>query len=88
MRIAAPPDLECSDLEYHIWFGPPALRPSQNMFVVPIQPKWHDQLFPELASSYEQPSLFAETNLPTTHPWGNASQSILMQRRAYNHPPG
>ena len=52
MRIAAPVDLECSDLEYHIWFGPPALRPSQNMFVVPIQPKWHDQLFPELVSSY------------------------------------
>ena len=42
-------------LEYHRRFGPPAVL-VQNAFVVPVQPRWHDALFPE---SRSHPELFA-----------------------------
>ncbi|MYC68643.1 MAG: hypothetical protein F4X12_20195 [Acidobacteriia bacterium] len=42
-------------LEYHRRFGPPALL-VRNAFIVPIQPRWHDVLFPEARA---HPELFA-----------------------------
>ena len=33
-------------LEYHTRFGPPAVL-VRDVFIVPIQPRWHDVLFPE-----------------------------------------
>lgn len=37
-----------SPLEYHLRFGPKYIHPSANPFIVPIQPKYHQMLFPEL----------------------------------------
>ena len=48
-------DAQLDPLEYHRRFGPPALL-VRNAFVVPIQPRWHDVLFPE---ARPQPELFA-----------------------------
>lgn len=36
-----------SDLDYHVLYGPPALRPTQSVFIVPVIPRWFDELFPE-----------------------------------------
>jgi GNAT superfamily N-acetyltransferase len=69
---AEPEDID--DLTYHITYGPPALLGRQEMYVVPIQPRWHDQLFPEQAPDRgaEQLALFEVDYPPLTHPWGNA----------------
>ena len=48
-------DAQLDPLEYHRRFGPPALL-VRNAFIVPIQPRWHDALFPE---SRSHPELFA-----------------------------
>ena len=54
-RRPAAADAELDPLEYHRRFGPPSLL-VRNAFVVPIQPHWHDALFPEARA---QPELFA-----------------------------
>ena len=62
-----------ADLDFHIRYGPPALRLRQKMYVIPIEPQWHDQFFPERArvpDSAQLPLFPAEE--PLTHPWGNA----------------
>jgi L-amino acid N-acyltransferase YncA len=45
-------------LEFHVRFGPKYVK-ATDAFVVPIKPKYHDLLFPELAP---QTSLFSHTN--------------------------
>ncbi|MEV1318750.1 GNAT family N-acetyltransferase [Micromonospora arborensis] len=75
-----PADAErLSDLEYHRRFGPPALRASRA-FLVPIEPKWHEQLFPDspLSKVYTavQPTLPGMSQRP--HPWGNALRKAYL----------
>jgi hypothetical protein len=72
-------DAKLSDLDFHILYGPPALRCAQQIFVVPIEPRWHDQLFPEQAPEHrsEQLELFA-TGTPATQPWGNALRKAYL----------
>lgn len=72
-------DDNLSDLDFHIRYGPPALRCAQQIFVVPIEPRWHDQLFPEQAPERrsEQLELFA-TGTPLTQPWGNALRKAYL----------
>lgn len=45
-----------SPLDYHIAFGPPALL-VHDALVVPVRPRWHDMLFPEVRA---QKSLLPE----------------------------
>lgn len=68
-----------SDLDYHIRHGPPALLCRQEIFIVPIEPRWHDQLFPEQAprARAAQLSLFGPV-APETHPWGNALRKAYL----------
>jgi predicted RNA-binding protein with PUA-like domain len=68
-----------SDLEHHVLFGPPALLGRQRMFAVPIEPRWHDQLFPEQAPRQQtaQLALFGATE-GQTHPWGNAIRKAYL----------
>ena len=71
---------DLSDLEYHIRYGPSALRPTQSMFIIPIKPIWHDQLFPEkkpIVAPDAQLSLFSAQPI-TTHPWGNAIRKAYL----------
>jgi len=70
-----------SDLDFHIRYGPPALRCRQAMYIIPIEPRWHDQLFPERASMPDsmQLSLFPGAE-PVTHPWGNALRKAYLCR--------
>ena len=70
-----------ADLDFHIRYGPPALRLRQKMYVIPIEPQWHDQLFPERApvpDSAQLPLFPAEE--PLTHPWGNALRKAYLCR--------
>lgn len=70
-----------SDLDFHVKYGPPALRPTQSMFVVPIRPRWHDQLFPEKKPTVipdPQLWLFPAAQPVVTHPWGNAIRKAYL----------
>jgi len=82
---------DLSDLDFHIRYGPPALAFRQEVFVVPIEPRWHDQLFPEKAPVLGpmQLTLFPDEARPLTHPWGNAiRKAYLCQSPTNNIQPG
>lgn len=70
---------ELSDLDFHIRYGPPALLCRQRIFVVPIEPRWHDQLFPEQAPQQQstQLTLFGAAE-EAIHPWGNALRKAYL----------
>ncbi|MGL5823704.1 MAG: GNAT family N-acetyltransferase, partial [Nocardioides sp.] len=74
-----------TDLEHHVLFGPPALLCRQRIFAVPIEPRWHDQLFPEKASRHQsaQLALFGASE-GETHPWGNAIRKAYLCNAASN----
>lgn len=74
-----------SDLEHNVLFGPPALLCRQRIFAVPIEPRWHDQLFPEQAPRHQsaQLALFGATE-EQTHPWGNAIRKAYLCNAATN----
>ncbi|KJL45763.1 hypothetical protein [Microbacterium trichothecenolyticum] len=42
-----PPGAALDGLEHHVAYGPPALRAGQPIFVIPIIPKWYEDLFPD-----------------------------------------
>lgn len=68
-----------SDLDFHVKYGPPALLCRQSVYVVPIEPRWHDQLFPEQIEptvGLQLPLLF--DGVPPTHPWGNALRKAYL----------
>jgi GNAT superfamily N-acetyltransferase len=71
-------DSSISALEYHVRYGPPALRlTGQNSFVIPIEPRWHRLLFPD-AEPVEADALFPATLGLTTQPFGNALRKAYL----------
>lgn len=66
-------------LEHHIRFGPPALKTGANVYIVPIQPVWYSQLFPDSPQAAEaSDSVQLTFDMPEADrslhplPWGNA----------------
>jgi hypothetical protein len=57
-------------LDFHIAYGPPAIDPRAPHFMVPVEPRWHDLLFPEYVA---QQSLFSGE-----HPFGNALRKAYL----------
>jgi GNAT superfamily N-acetyltransferase len=75
---------DVNDLEYHVRYGPPALRVTRA-FAVPIQPRWHEQLFPDAPDL----QLMLDVSLASPHPWGNAlRKAYLTQSRITKLVPG
>lgn len=81
-KILRPPEGGVSEdgFAYHMLHGPPAVSPNASVFLVPIQPRWHAQLFPdapvapELSQQLPLPGLTARTTLP----WGNALRKAYL----------
>lgn len=81
-----------SPLDHHIAHGPPAIRGDGKLFMVPIWPAWHGQLFPDAPAgpppAVEQLELLTEPDL-ATHPWGNAlRKAYLSNSRTKQLAPG
>lgn len=76
-----PSDMELNPLDFHVTYGPPAVSPQADIFVVPIRPPWHSQLFPDIEMSNE-PGLFPEAEL--TRPWGNALRKAYLCNASTN----
>lgn len=65
VKYRRPVDARVADpLDAHRRYGPPYVHPLARLFVVPVQPSWHDALFPELAMGFD---LWVGQ-----HPYGNA----------------
>lgn len=68
-----------SPLEYHVKHGPPAVSMKGATWLIPIQPRWHEQLFPDWPKSENReqlpiPGLFD----PRPMPWGNALRKAYL----------
>jgi hypothetical protein len=76
VKTFRPRDETLPPLKYHIRYGPPAVSTKANVFVIPIVPRWHDQLFPECIPDDNQ------LPLPgfgvSTRPWGNALRKAYL----------
>lgn len=74
-------------LTFHIRYGPPAIQAGAPVFVVPIQPRWYGDLFPD------GPVFGALTPLPglliQTGPFGNALRKAYLSNASIREiPPG
>lgn len=67
-----------SSLEYHIKFGPGAIK-TERAYLVPIRQTWHSMLFPE---SGPQRSFFSRQD-----PCGNAIRKVYISRSPINEIP-
>ncbi|QQG85955.1 GNAT family N-acetyltransferase [Mycobacteroides chelonae] len=76
-----PSNADLEPLDFHVLYGPPAVSPRADIFVVPIRPQWHSQLFPDIEMSNE-PGLFPEAEL--TRPWGNALRKAYLCNASTN----
>lgn len=63
--------------EYHLQFGPKFIHPAAKPFLVPIQPHYHDMLFPELT---RQLGLFE-----THQPFGNGITKAYLCHSSTTH---
>src|SRR5690606_31174189 len=74
-------------LDFHIRFGPPAVLHDAPVYVIPIQPQWYADLFPDspvFGSMTPLPGLFAETG-----PYGNALRKAYLSKASIaSIPPG
>jgi len=78
LKALEPPVGSCLDgFAHHKTFGPPALRAGQPIFVVPIIPKWYEDLFPDA----ETLSPTGAIPLPGTNPEPRAHGNAI--RKAY-----
>ena len=68
-------------LDHQVRYGPPAIAGTGKVFVIPIWPQWHAQLFPD-APAEPQPVIQQLELLPApelgTHPWGNALRKAYL----------
>lgn len=78
------PDPEASaqsPLDFHIAHGPPAIHGAGKVFIIPIQKRWHLQLFPDAPGPQPDPGdqleLLGLTEI-STHPWGNALRKAYL----------
>lgn len=91
LKVLDPPaGSALSGLEHHIAYGPPALRAGQPIYVIPIIPKWYEDLFPDaeihgwLSGAMPLPGTDPE---PKAH--GNAIRKAYLCRSQTKHiPPG
>jgi GNAT superfamily N-acetyltransferase len=77
------PDAPIDPLAYHVRYGPPAIAPQGDVFVVPIQPHWYGGLFPD--SPAEEADAAALFDLTELLPFGNALRKAYLsnsKRRA------
>ena len=59
-----------SPLDFHVNFGPALIQPTNEIFVVPIEPRYHQMLFPDME---EQQSFFAGET-----PFGNSIRKAYL----------
>jgi GNAT superfamily N-acetyltransferase/rRNA-processing protein FCF1 len=71
---------EYSSLDYHMLFGPPAIKTTERSFVVPIIPQWHNMLFPDSPAGppYSQMPLPGMSIASENHPSGNALRKAYL----------
>lgn len=79
-----PTGSDLDGLAHHIAFGPPAVRAGQPIFVIPIIPKWYEDLFPdaEIFGLFGAVPLAGSDPEPKAH--GNAIRKAYLCRSPTN----
>jgi hypothetical protein len=77
-------------LEHHIAYGPPSLRAGQPIYVIPIIPKWYEDLFPDAEIHGWLSGAMPLTGTdPEPKAHGNAIRKAYLCRSQTRHiPPG
>jgi GNAT superfamily N-acetyltransferase len=68
-------NIPAEPLAYHVKYGPPAVGPTADVFVVPVQPHWYGGLFPDSPAEESAVALFDLTEL---FPFGNALRKAYL----------
>lgn len=76
------PTTTLDDLDFHVAYGPPALR-INTARLVPIEPRWFDQLFPDSPVSRSAPTTLPMFGDVETRPWGNALRKAYVSFRVH-----
>jgi GNAT superfamily N-acetyltransferase len=88
LKVLDPPaGSDLSALEHHVAYGPPAVRAGAPIYVIPIIPKWYEDLFPDadsLGPSGTMP-LFGTDPEPKAH--GNAIRKAYLCKSPTNSVP-
>lgn len=90
LKVLDPPvGSDYDGLSHHVAYGPPAVRAGQPIYVIPIIPKWYEDLFPDA----EIHGLSGAVPLAGTDPepkaHGNAIRKAYLCRSQTKHvPPG
>lgn len=84
-----PAEEDGDGLQFHVKYGPPAIKAGQPVYVIPITPSWYDGLFPDaevLGASGSMPFPGLSTN---TRAHGNAIRKAYLCRAPQaSIPPG
>lgn len=76
-------------LEFHVRYGPPAIRAGQPIYVVPIVPEWYDGLFPDAEALGASGSMLLPGLNTNTRAYGNAIRKAYLCRAPQTSiPPG
>jgi GNAT superfamily N-acetyltransferase len=78
LKTLRPRDPSLNGLDYHIRFGPPAVREPSDIFVVPIVPKWYDGLFPDSPTVGGHGQVSLGGVIDRTSPFGNAIRKAYL----------
>ena len=90
LKVLDPIDNDESDgLEFHVKYGPPALKSGQPIFVVPITPEWYNGLFPDAEVIGASNSVMLPGMNTDTRAHGNAiRKAYLCRTQLKSIPPG
>jgi GNAT superfamily N-acetyltransferase len=77
-RLRGNRDASLDSLEFHKTYGPPAVMLRSPAWAIPIEPRWHDQLFPDAPQEEESQLVLPGLDEPDPKPWGNALRKAYL----------
>lgn len=88
-RLDPPADSALDGLAHHIAYGPPAIRAGQPIYVIPIIPRWYEDLFPDTEVHGLSGAVPIAGTDPEPKAHGNAIRKAYLCRSQTKHvPPG
>ena len=67
-------------LDFHVRYGPPAIRAGDPIFVIPITPQWYDDLFPDATAIGATGATMLADTFTTPKAHGNAIRKAYLCR--------
>jgi hypothetical protein len=74
-------------LQHHMAYGPPAVRAGQPIYVIPVIPKWYEDLFPDAEIHGLTGAILLAGTDPDPKPHGNAIRKAYLCHSQTKHIP-